>query len=116
MMIVSNQALFDLQEKSKQVNQIKELTPKAPIVESKPELTSLISQGNEVDVNKNDTISPADISFKSSISDSPIEEKANTQLASDYVFNTPGEYIFLWPYLSPSYEGLLLGSTNYAAY
>ena len=27
-----------------------------------------------------------------------------------YVFNTPGEYIFLWPYLSPSYEGLLLGS------
>ena len=29
-----------------------------------------------------------------------------------YVFNTPGEYIFLWPYLSPSYEGLLLGSTQ----
>ena len=29
-----------------------------------------------------------------------------------YVFNTPGEYIFLWPYLSPSYEGLFLGSTQ----
>jgi energy-coupling factor transport system permease protein len=29
-----------------------------------------------------------------------------------YVLNTPGEYIFLWPYLSPSYEGLLLGSTQ----
>ena len=29
-----------------------------------------------------------------------------------YVFNTPGEYVFLWPYLSPSYEGLLLGSTQ----
>ena len=96
---VSNQALFDLQEKSKQVNQIKELTPKAPIVESKPELTSLISQGNEVDVNKNDTIPPADISFKSSISDSPIEEKANTQLASDKeassVSSSSGLFIFL---------------------
>jgi energy-coupling factor transport system permease protein len=29
-----------------------------------------------------------------------------------YVFNTPGEYVLLWPYLSPSYEGLLLGSTQ----
>ena len=80
---VSNQALFDLQEKAKQVNQNKDLTSKVPVVESKPELTSLISQGNEVDVNKNDTTSPADTSFKSSISDSPIEEKANAQLASD---------------------------------
>jgi len=80
---VSNQALFDLQEKAKQVNQTKDLTSKVPVVESKPELTSLISQGNEVDVNKNDTTSPADTSFKSSISDSPIEEKANAQLASD---------------------------------
>lgn len=80
---VSNQALFDLQEKSKQVNQTKNLTSNAPVVESKPELTSLINQGNEVDVNKNDSTSPADTSFKSSISDSPIEEKANAQLASD---------------------------------
>ena len=96
---VSNQALFDLQEKSKQDNQIKELTPKAPVVESKPELTSLISQGNEVDVNKNDTTSPADTSFKSSISDSPIEEKANAQLASDKeassVSSSSGLFIFL---------------------
>jgi len=29
-----------------------------------------------------------------------------------YVFNTPGEYIALWPYLSPSYEGLSLGLTQ----
>ena len=29
-----------------------------------------------------------------------------------YVFNTPGEYVVLWPYLSPSYEGLSLGSTQ----
>lgn len=29
-----------------------------------------------------------------------------------YVLNTPGEYIVLWPYLSPSYEGLSLGSTQ----
>ena len=29
-----------------------------------------------------------------------------------YVFNTPGEYIVVWPYLAPSYEGLLLGATQ----
>ena len=29
-----------------------------------------------------------------------------------YVLNTPGEYVVLWPYLSPSYEGLSLGSTQ----
>ncbi len=29
-----------------------------------------------------------------------------------YVFNTPGEYIVLWPYLSPSYDGLILGGTQ----
>ena len=96
---VSNQALFDLQEKAKQVNQNKDLTSKVPLVESKPELTSLISQGNEVDVNKNDTTSPADTSFKSSISDSPIEEKANAQLASDKeassVSSSSGLFIFL---------------------
>ncbi|QDD00271.1 FimV/HubP family polar landmark protein [Candidatus Methylopumilus planktonicus] len=95
---VSNQALFDLQEKAKQVNQTKDLTS-VPVVESKPELTSLIGQGNEVDVNKNDTTSPADTSFKSSISDSPIEEKANAQLASDKeassVSSSIGLFIFL---------------------
>ena len=96
---VSNQALFDLQEKAKQVNQTKDLTSKVPVVESKPELTSLIGQVNEVDVNKNDTTSPADTSFKSSISDSPIEEKANAQLASDKeassVSSSIGLFIFL---------------------
>jgi len=29
-----------------------------------------------------------------------------------HVFNTPGEYIVLWAYFSPSYEGLLLGTTQ----
>jgi energy-coupling factor transporter transmembrane protein EcfT len=29
-----------------------------------------------------------------------------------YVFNTPGEYIVVWPYFSPSYEGLQLGITQ----
>ena len=70
-----------------------------PVVESKPELTSLINQGNEVDVNKNDSTSPADTSFKSSISDSPIEEKANAQLASDKeassLSSSSGLFIFL---------------------
>ncbi|QDC80182.1 type IV pilus assembly protein FimV [Candidatus Methylopumilus universalis] len=98
---ISNQALFDLQEKSKQVNQTKDSTTKAPIVESKPELTSLISQTSEADANanKNDIAVPADTSFKSSISDSPSEEKANAQLASDKeassVLSSSGLFIFL---------------------
>ncbi|CAM8335480.1 type IV pilus assembly protein FimV [Candidatus Methylopumilus planktonicus] len=96
---ISNQALFDLQEKSKQVNQTKDSTTKAPIVESKPELTSLISQTSEADANKNDIAVPADSSFKSSISDSPSEEKANAQLASDKeassVSSSSGLFIFL---------------------
>ncbi|QDC97636.1 LysM peptidoglycan-binding domain-containing protein [Candidatus Methylopumilus universalis] len=96
---ISNQALFDLQEKSKQVNQTKDSTTKAPIVESKPELTSLISQPSEADANKNDIAVPADTSFKSSISDSPSEEKANAQLASDKeassVSSSSGLFIFL---------------------
>jgi pilus assembly protein FimV len=96
---ISNQALFDLQEKSKQVNQTKDSTTKAPIVESKPELTSLISQAGEADANKNDIAVPADTSFKSSISDSPSEEKANAQLASDKeassVSSSSGLFIFL---------------------
>ncbi|CAM8339278.1 type IV pilus assembly protein FimV [Candidatus Methylopumilus planktonicus] len=96
---ISNQALFDLQEKSKQVNQTKDSTTKAPIVESKPELTSLISQASEADANKNDIAVPADTSFKSSISDSPSEKKANAQLASDKeassVSSSSGLFIFL---------------------
>ncbi|QDC96317.1 LysM peptidoglycan-binding domain-containing protein [Candidatus Methylopumilus universalis] len=96
---ISNQALFDLQEKSKQVNQTKDSTTKAPIVESKPELTSLISQASDADANKNDIAVPADTSFKSSISDSPSEEKANAQLASDKeassVSSSSGLFIFL---------------------
>lgn len=96
---ISNQALFDLQEKSKQVNQTKDSTTKAPIVESKPELTSLISQASEADANKNGIAVPADTSFKSSISDSPSEEKANAQLASDKeassVSSSSGLFIFL---------------------
>ena len=96
---ISNQALFDLQEKSKQVNQTKDSTTKAPIVESKPELTSLISQASEADANKNVIAVPADTSFKSSISDSPSEEKANAQLASDKeassVSSSSGLFIFL---------------------
>ncbi|CAM8350525.1 Motility protein FimV, N-terminal [Candidatus Methylopumilus planktonicus] len=96
---ISNQALFDLQEKSKQVNQTKDSTTKAPIVESKPELTSLISQASEADASKNDIAVPADTSFKSSISDSPSEEKANAQLASDKeassVSSSSGLFIFL---------------------
>ncbi|CAM8398386.1 Motility protein FimV, N-terminal [Candidatus Methylopumilus planktonicus] len=96
---ISNQALFDLQEKSKQANQTKDSTTKAPIVESKPELTSLISQASEADANKNDIAVPADTSFKSSISDTPSEEKANAQLASDKeassVSSSSGLFIFL---------------------
>ena len=96
---VSNQALFELQEKSKQVNQTKDSASKAPVVESKPDLNSLINKPNDVDVNKNETSPPADNSFKSSISDGPIDEKANAQLASDKeastVSSSSGLFIFL---------------------
>ena len=80
---VSNQALFELQEKSKQVNQTKDLANKDTVVESKPDLNSLISKPNELDTNKNEVAPPADTTFKSSISDDPIDEKASAQLASD---------------------------------
>ena len=80
---LSNQTLFDLQEKSKQVNQTKDLTNKPPIIESKPDLNSLINKSNETDTNKNDVAVPADTSFKSSISDGPNDEKTNEQLALD---------------------------------
>ena len=80
---LSNQALFELQEKSKQVNQTKDLANKPAIIESKPDLNSLINKSNETDANKNDVAVPADTSFKSSISDSINDEKTNAQLASD---------------------------------
>lgn len=80
---LSNQTLFELQEKSKQVNQTKDLTNKPPIIESKPDLNSLINKSNETDTNKNDVAVPADTSFKSSISDGPNDEKTNEQLALD---------------------------------
>ena len=80
---VSNQALFELQEKSKQVNQTKDLANKNTVVESKPDLNSLISKSNELNTNKNEVLPPADTTFESSISDDPIDEKASAQLASD---------------------------------
>ncbi len=96
---VSNQALFELQEKSKQVNQTKDLANKNTVVESKPDLNSLISKSNELDTNKNEVLPPADTTFESSISDDPIDEKASAQLASDKevssVSSSSGLFIFL---------------------
>ncbi len=96
---VSNQALFELQEKSKQVNQTKDLANKDTVAESKPDLNSLISKPNELDTNKNEVAPPADTTFKSSISDDPIDEKASAQLASDKevssVSSSSGLFIFL---------------------
>jgi pilus assembly protein FimV len=96
---VSNQALFELQEKSKQVNQSKDLASKAPVIESKPDLNSLINKPSDNEVNKNETLPPADTSFKSSISDGPSDETANAQLASDKeassVSSSSGLFIFL---------------------
>jgi pilus assembly protein FimV len=80
---LSNQALFELQEKSKQANQTKDLANKPPVIESKPDLNSLINKPNETDISKNDGSVPADTTFKSSISDGLNDEKANEQLALD---------------------------------
>ena len=103
---VSNQALFELQEKSKQVNQTKDLpskekdsVSKAPQVESKPDLNSLISKPSDMEASKNDSDAPHDASFKSSISDGANDEKANAQLAADKevssVSSSSGLFIFL---------------------
>lgn len=103
---VSNQALFELQEKSKQVNQTKDLpskekdsVSKAPQVESKPDLNSLISKPSDMEASKNDSEAPHDASFKSSISDGANDEKANAQLAADKevssVSSSSGLFIFL---------------------
>ena len=53
------------------------------LLESKPDLNSLINKPNETDTSKNDVAVPADTSFKSSISDGPNDEKTNEQLALD---------------------------------
>jgi hypothetical protein len=75
------------------------LANKGPVVESKPDLNSLISKPNDLDANKNEEIPPADTTFKSSISDGPIDEKASAQLASDKevssVSSSSGLFIFL---------------------
>jgi len=96
---LSNQTLFELQEKSKLVNQTKDLANKPPTIESKPDLNSLINKPNEADTNKNDVAVPADTSFKSSISDSPNDEKTNEQLALDKepssLSSSNGLFIFL---------------------
>ena len=72
---------------------------KDTVVESKPDLNSLISKPNELDTNKNEVAPPADTTFKSSISDDPIDEKASAQLASDKevssVSSSSGLFIFL---------------------
>jgi preprotein translocase subunit YajC len=69
------------------------------VVESKPDLNSLISKPNDLDANKNEVTPPADTTFKSSISDGPIDEKASAQLASDKevssVSSSSGLFIFL---------------------
>jgi len=96
---LSNQTLFELQEKSKLVNQTKDLANKPPTIESKPDLNSPINKPNEADTNKNDVAVPADTSFKSSISDSPNDEKTNEQLALDKepssLSSSNGLFIFL---------------------
>ena len=96
---LSNQTLFELQEKSKLVNQTKDLANKPPTIESKPDLNSFINKPNEADTNKNDVAVPADTSFKSSISDSPNDEKTNEQLALDKepssLSSSNGLFIFL---------------------
>jgi pilus assembly protein FimV len=96
---VSNQALFELQEKSKQANQAKDSLNKVPVIETKPDLNSLINKTNDADANKNEMSPPVDNAFKSSISDGPIDEKANEQLASDKeastVSSSSGLFIFL---------------------
>ena len=93
---LSNQALFELQEKSKQVNQTKDAANKPPVIESKPDLNSLINKPNESDISKNDLPAPADTSFKSSISDGPNDEKTNAQLA---LIKSPQAHLHLMSYL-----------------
>lgn len=105
---LSNQALFELQEKSKQVNQTKDVANKPPVIESKPDLNSLINKPNESDINKNDSPAPADTSFKSSISDGPNDEKSNTQLASDKEPTSPSSSNELFIYFGVLFAILIM--------
>jgi flagellar biosynthesis/type III secretory pathway M-ring protein FliF/YscJ len=69
------------------------------MAESKTDLNSLISKPNDLDINKNEVISPTDTTFKSSISDGPLDEKTSAQLASDKevpgIVSSSELYIFL---------------------
>ena len=105
---LSNQALFELQEKSKQVNQTKDVANKPPVIESKPDLNSLINKPNESDINKNDSPAPADTSFKSSISDGPNDEKTNAQLASDKEPTSSSSFNELFIYLGVLFAILIM--------
>jgi len=105
---LSNQALFELQEKSKQVNQTKDAANKPPVIESKPDLNSLINKPNESDINKNDSPAPADTSFKSSISDGPNDEKTNAQLASDKEPTSSSSFNELFIYLGVLFAILIM--------
>ena len=105
---LSNQALFELQEKSKQVNQTKDVANKPPVIESKPDLNSLINKPNESDINKNDSPAPADTSFKSSISDGPNDEKTNAQLAADKEPTSSSSFNELFIYLGVLFAILIM--------
>ena len=105
---LSNQALFELQEKSKQVNQTKDVANKPPVIESKPDLNSLINRPNESDINKNDSPAPADTSFKSSISDGPNDEKTNAQRASDKEPTSSSSFNELFIYLGVLFAILIM--------
>ena len=105
---LSNQALFELQEKSKQVNQTKDAANKPPVIESKPDLNSLINKPNESDISKNDLPAPADTSFKSSISDGPNYEKTNAQLASDKEPTSSSSFNELFIYLGVLFAILIM--------
>jgi len=105
---LSNQALFELQEKSKQVNQTKDAANKPPVIESKPDLNSLINKPNESDISKNDLPAPADTSFKSSISDGPNYEKTYAQLASDKEPTSSSSFNELFIYLGVLFAILIM--------
>mgnify|MGYP003346557521 CR=1 FL=1 len=105
---VSNQALFELQEKSKQVNQTKETANKTPVIESKPDLNSLINKTNDTETSKNENTPSADTSFKSSISDGQDDEKTNAQLASDKEASTVSSSSSLFIFLGVLFAILIM--------
>jgi pilus assembly protein FimV len=105
---LSNQALFELQEKSKKVIQTKDLANKPRAIESKPDLNSLIKKPNEIDTNKNDAPASADTLFKSSISDTINDEKSNAQLASDKEPTSSSSFNELFIYLGVLFAILIM--------